>query len=257
MSEFIFKDVTYHYPDFDEEILTSFSVEIPAGVTSIIGENGTGKSTMLLLASGSDVPQSGDVYISGHNTKDFTSMEERQSLVSFVFQNMEFESEEPSGDLLRTVYENGFHPEKKESFLQELITVFELSSVLSRKTQEVSKGELQRIIMAFSLLYGSKNIIMDEPVFALEEYQKEKAMEYISDYSRRNEMSFIFCAHELNLCEKYSDYACILFRDNHTLVGKTKDVFTKENIEAAYNVPMAMLKHKEDLYRNILENPKS
>ena len=101
MSEFIFKDVTYHYPDFEEQILTNFSVEIPAGVTSVIGENGTGKSTMLLLASGTDVPQSGDVYISGRNTKDFTSMEERQALVSFVFQNMEFESEEPSGDLLR------------------------------------------------------------------------------------------------------------------------------------------------------------
>lgn len=257
MSEFIFTDVTYHYPDFDEEILAHFSVEIPAGVTSIIGENGTGKSTMLLLASGSDIPQHGDVYISGRNTKDFTSMEERQALVSFVFQNMEFESEEPSGDLLRFVYENGFHAEKKESFLQELITVFELSRVLNRKTQDVSKGELQRIIMAFSLLYGSKNLIMDEPVFALEEYQKEKALEYISDYSRRNKTSFVFCAHELNLCEKYSDYVCILFRDKHTLVGKTKAVLTKENIEAAYNVPMAMLKHKEDLYRDILENPNS
>lgn len=255
MSEFIFKNATYHYPDFDEEILTNFSAEIPAGVTSIIGENGTGKSTILLLASGTDVPQSGDVYICGRNTKEFVSMEERQALVSFVFQNMEFESEELSGDLLRYVYENGFHSEKKESFLQELISVFELSNVLNRKTQEVSKGELQRIIMAFSLLYGSKNIIMDEPVFALEEYQKEKALEYISDYSRKNKMSFVFCAHELNLCEKYSDYACILFRDKHTLVGKTKDVLTKENIEAAYNVPLAMLKQKENLYRDILENP--
>lgn len=253
MSKFIFKNVTYHYPDFEEQILTNFSLEIPDGVTSIVGENGTGKSTMLLLASGTVVPQSGDVYIDERNTKDFTSMEERQALVSFVFQNMEFESEEPSGDLLRYVYENGFHAEKKESFLQELISIFELSAVLSRKTQEVSKGELQRIIMAFSLLYGSKNVIMDEPFFALEDYRKEKAMEYISDYSRKNNMSFVYCAHELNLCEKYSDYACLFFRDKRVLIGKTKDVFTKENLETAYNIPLAMLKHKEDLYRDIIE----
>jgi ABC-type cobalamin/Fe3+-siderophores transport system ATPase subunit len=132
--------------------------------------------------------------------------------------------------------------------------VFELSNVLSRKTQEVSKGELQRIIMAFSLLYGSKSVIMDEPVFALEDYQKEKAMEYLVDYSRKSGMSLLFCAHELNLCEKYSDNMCIFMRDKNPLVGKTKDVFTQENIEAAYNVPLAMLKHKENLHRDILEN---
>ena len=254
MNEFILKNVTYTYPDMEEPTLTDFTVEIPAGVTSVIGENGTGKSTMLLLAGGVDIPESGEVFISGKNTKDFVSMEERQAMVSFVFQNMEFESEEPSGDLLRYVYENGFHKEKKESFLQELISVFELSNVLSRKTQEVSKGELQRIIMAFSLLYGSKNVIMDEPVFALEDYQKEKAMEYLADYSRKTGMSLLFCAHELNLCEKYSDNMCIFLRDKNPLVGKTKDVFTQENIEAAYNVPLAMLKHKESLHRDILEN---
>lgn len=254
MNEFILKDITYTYPDMEEPTLKNFSVEIPTGVTSVIGENGTGKSTMLLLAGGVVLPESGDVFIGGKNTKDFTSMEERQAAVSFVFQNMEFESEEPSGDLLQYVYENGFHKEKKESFLQELIQVFELSDVLTRKTQEVSKGELQRIIMAFSLLYGSKSLIMDEPVFALEDYQKEKALEYLSDYSLKNDMSLLFCAHELNLCEKYSDNACILLRDEKPIVGKTKDVFTKENLEAAYNVPLAMLKHKESLHRDILEN---
>ena len=254
MNEFILKNITYTYPDMDEPTLKDFSVEIPNGVTSVIGENGTGKSTMLLLAGGVVLPEIGDVFIDGKNTKDFVSMEERQAAVSFVFQNMEFESEEPSGDFLRYVYENGFHAEKKESFLQELINVFELSNVLTRKTQEVSKGELQRIIMAFSLLYGSKSLIMDEPVFALEDYQKEKAMEYLSDYSRKNKMSLIFCAHELDLCEKYSDHTCIFFRDKNPLVGNTNEVFTKENLEAAYNVPLAMLKHKENLYRDILEN---
>lgn len=254
MNEFILKNITYTYPDMDEPTLKDFSVEIPAGVTSVIGENGTGKSTMLLLAGGVVLPETGDVFICGKNTKDFTSMEERQAAVSFVFQNMEFESEEPSGDLLHYVYENGFHQEKKESFLQELINVFELSNILNRKTQEVSKGELQRIIMAFSLLYGSKSLIMDEPVFALEDYQKEKAIEYLSDYSHRNKMSLLFCAHELNLCEKYSDYTCIFFSNKNPIIGKTKEIFTKENLEAAYKVPFAMLKQKETLYRDILEN---
>ena len=48
-----------------------------------------------------------------------------------------------------------------------------LEKCLSRKTMEVSKGELQRTILAFSLLYGSRILIMDEPIFALEAYQKE------------------------------------------------------------------------------------
>jgi ABC-type cobalamin/Fe3+-siderophores transport system ATPase subunit len=125
--------------------------------------------------------------------------------------------------------------------------------VLGKKTQEASKGELQRIILAFSLLYGSKIIMMDEPFFAMEQNQKIQAMEFFLDYAEKEKVSIYYSAHELELTEKYSDYMLLFYKDGNIKLGPTKEVFIKENIEEAYQIPYHMLKTKEAVYRSLLE----
>jgi len=156
-----FDSVQYGYPESPRPVFDNLSITLPDGVTSLIGQNGTGKSTFLLLAAGRILPTQGTVYLCGEYTKAIPDEDSRNRLASFVYQNMEFETEEPLGDLLRFVYENGFHANRDEGLIRELIEVFELSTVLTKKTQGMSKGELQRAIMAFSILYGSKTIMMD------------------------------------------------------------------------------------------------
>jgi iron complex transport system ATP-binding protein len=245
-----FKDVSYAYPEGDSPVFTGLSLSLPEGLVSLIGQNGTGKSTLLLLAGGRLIPDSGDVIIEGRNTREFASEEDRAKYAAFVYQNMEFETGEPVGALLTYVYENGFHAEKDLTFIDELVEVFELTRFMDRKTQELSKGELQRIIMAFSLLYGSRTIMMDEPIFALEEYQKKRAMEYITAYARRKKISLYFSLHELDLSEKYSDFILLFRKTAPPEIGLTKDLAQKEIIEKAYEVPFDMLKKKENLFRD-------
>lgn len=86
-----------------------------------------------------------------------------------------------------------------------LVDVCELNKVLGKKTQEVRKGELQRTIVAFSLLYGSRIIMVDKPIFALEEYQKHRIMDLLVDYSRARDISLYYSVRELDISEKYSD----------------------------------------------------
>lgn len=250
--EIVIQNVSYRYPEEENWIFTDLSLNIPKGVTSVIGQNGTGKTTLLLLAAGVLLPQTGEVFIRKTNTKIIKNLREKQKLVSFVYQNMEFETEDSVENLLHYVYENGFHKIKKESFLKELMKVFELESIGSRKTQEISKGELQRTILAFSLLYGSQILLLDEPIFALEEKQKHQAMEYLTDYAQKNDLSILYSAHELDITEKYSEYLCLFFKDRPPILDKTELLFSPENLEAAYSIPFSMLKQKEHLYRDIL-----
>lgn len=58
-----------------------------------------------------------------------------------------------------------------------------MSEFLSLTTQTLSEGQLQRAIIAFSLLYGSRVIMMDEPVFALEDRQKDRTFESLMHYA--------------------------------------------------------------------------
>ena len=84
---------------------------------------------------------------------------------------MEFERDDKVSELLTFVYQNGALKGKAQGLhtndlLSEVIEVFELKNVLNHGLTEISKGEIQRVLLAFSLLYGSASIFMDEPLFA-------------------------------------------------------------------------------------------
>lgn len=250
MSSIIFENVSFQYPDTENPVFSDFNINLPEGIVTLIGQNGTGKTTFLLLAGGCLLPDHGKVFIFNIDTQSLRDEQKRQEYISFVFQNMEFETDDSIGDLLNYVYEHGFHKEKNPAFIPLLIKTFELEKILNSKTQNISKGELQRTILAFSLLYGSKIIILDEPVFAMETYQKHKAMEFISDYSRKHHLTILYSVHELEISEKYSDYALLFYKNREPEIGPAKEIITREKLEQAYQIPYVLLKTKESDYRD-------
>jgi iron complex transport system ATP-binding protein len=247
-----FRDVTFTYPEGRSPVFTGLSLVLPDGIISCIGQNGTGKSTLLLLAAGRLLPDQGTVLINGRDTRSFATEEARAEFAAFVYQNMEFESEDRVGDLLAFVQAHGFLKDKTPALVEELTEKFELSGVLASPIDHVSKGELQRTILAFSLLYGSKNLLMDEPVFALEDDQKSRALAYIAAYVRRNGIGFLYSLHELDLSHAYSDYLCVFYPNAPPRLGPTEELYTREILEEAYDAPLDTLKHKESLFRDVL-----
>ncbi len=245
-------NVTFAYPGEETPVIRALDLLLPGGVTSVMGQNGTGKSTLLLLAGGRLLPQTGAVEILGRDSRMMKNEEERNEYVSFVYQNMEFETEEPVKELLEFIYQHGFHSEKSETFVEELVEVFELADAMGKQLQNLSKGEMQRAIMAFSLLYGSAIIMMDEPLFALEDYQKTRVMDFMTSYARSNSIHLFYSIHELAISEKYSDSVILFSKDGSIKMGNTEDIITDENIESAYELPRGMLHQKEHLYRENL-----
>ena len=247
-----FKGVSYTYPETEKVLFTGLDLSLPDGVVSLVGQNGTGKSTLLLLAAGNILPDIGTVRICGENTANLRDENERQRWVSLIFQNMEFETEEDIGNLLPFVYDSGFHERKDQEFIKSLIDIFELDGILNKKTQEISKGELQRAILVFSLLYGSKVLLMDEPIFAMEPYQREGAMEFLTSYARDNGIPLYYSVHELDITEKYSDHVLLFYKDQRLRLGKPAEMLQREVMEEAYEFPQPLLKKKESLYRDLL-----
>jgi ABC-type cobalamin/Fe3+-siderophores transport system ATPase subunit len=133
-----------------------------------------------------------------------------------------------------------------------LVEVFELERILEKRTGEVSKGELQRTILAFSLLYGSPIVMMDEPVFAMEDGQKRRAFEFLVDYATRNEVSIYYSVHELELSQEYSEHVLLFSKLGPPELGTTEEIMVREKVEEAYQVPFTMLKQRERLYRKTL-----
>lgn len=287
-----FDNVSFTYPLQGDEIETDesgkpilpspvfdyFTASLPGGFTSLIGPNASGKSTFMLLAGGRVKPQQGKVLLFG---KDIAALDEasRSRLASFIYQNMEFEQDDPVKSLLEQVQTAGTENAGQgtaggcgaksvaagtenaaqnasgniaQPALSDVISVFELEKILDRKLNGISKGEMQRVLMAFAVLYGSKSIFMDEPMFAMEDAQKHKAMEYLRDYSTKNKIPIFIAMHELDLSRKYAENVLLFYPNRDIDFGTPDEVLTNEALEKAYGVPVALLRETEALNRKSL-----
>lgn len=278
-----FNDVSYQWPDLDKNgtlestagrpVFEDFNVDIPGGFISLTGPNGTGKSTFMLLAGGRILPTAGRIDLAGINTRELCGewadkngkpgpgltpeIEHKRNLVcSFLYQNMEFEPQDGDsasiGSLLEYVYSNGGHCSKNEQYLLNVVQTFEIELLRNRKLDAVSKGEIQRILLAFSALYGSRVLMMDEPIFAMEQYQKERALEFFKDMQLRTGTTVLVSLHELALTRKYADTVLLFYPDHRIDMGSCAEILTKEALEDAYGVPAAMLYDTERLVRNTM-----
>lgn len=217
-----------------------------------MGQNATGKSTLMLLASGRLLPDAGFVSILDKNSTDFADEMERNGYISYIYQNMEFETEESILEIMHYIYASGFHQNKDAALIDNIISVFELSECLNLQLQNLSKGQMQRAILSFSLLYGSKIVMMDEPIFALEDHQKQAIMRYLVRFSVEYSVSFFYSVHELEISENYADHILLLYRDGRMELGPKETILTTKTIEDAFEYPRAMLYQREQLYRNTL-----
>ena len=84
-----FKNVSFKYPDAEEETIKdlSFTIE-PGEKVALVGSNGAGKTTIIKLLCGLYAPTSGEILINGHNLIDF-NIDEYMKLLSVLFQDSE------------------------------------------------------------------------------------------------------------------------------------------------------------------------
>jgi len=274
-----FNDISFTYPavegDLDENgnqiemkpVFEHFSASLPKGFVSFVGQNGCGKSTLMLLASGRLTPQNGSVSLLGKNPAALDD-EQKNLLASVIYQNMEFETEDKVSELLSYVYQNGalkgkasairtapaMSDKAETSLLNEVIDIFELKAVLDHPLTHLSKGEIQRVLLAFGILYGSESIFMDEPLFALEPHQKEVALAYLKEFVHKTGKTIYISMHELDLTKKYADTVLLFYPNRDMALGTPEEVLTRDEVEKAYGVPYAMLKDHENLSREYLNS---
>lgn len=260
-----FNDVTFKYPDdpsdldkagnpiINKPVFEHFTGTIPSSFTSLVGPNGCGKTTFMMLASGRLNPQNGNVKLFNQNIGTLGE-QQKNLMASVIYQNMEFETQQPANELLSYVYKNGnFRGNAKgiedRDLLAEVTEVFELGNVLTRPLQKLSKGEIQRTLLAFSLLYGSMSIFMDEPLFAMEFKQKENSLNYLKKFSNETGTPMYISIHELELSKKYADNVLLFYPNRDMTFGSPEEVLTKDDLEKAYGVPYGMLKDQEEMNR--------
>ncbi len=174
---------------------------------SIIGESGSGKSTMLNIMGTLDKPTSGEVYIGGKRTDTMNKFELaalRNQTIGFIFQFHYLLSEFTAKENVLMPYKikNYKVPKEINDWADELLNFVGLSKFAKNKASNMSGGQQQRTAIARALINKPRIILADEPTGNLDSESTENVYTILRDINKKFNTTFIIITHDQRIAEK-------------------------------------------------------
>lgn len=203
---------TYH------EVLHDVSFDIHRGeILGLVGESGTGKTTLARLILGIIKPEQGEVV---HTTKRPQMVfQDPYSSLNPAY-SVEWLLEEP----LR-IYGKYDAAERKRRVREMLKRVDLPEEVLTAKPSELSGGQRQRVSIAVALLQRPKFLIADEPVSALDVTIQAQILNLLRDLRDELDLSFLFISHDLNVVYQICDRVLVMKQGRIVEQGTVDEIF--------------------------------
>ena len=199
--EIEFRDVSFQYPDGNEEVLSHFNLRIPAGTTvAIVGETGAGKSTLVNLACRFFEPTKGEILIDGRNYKERSQLWLHSS-IGYVLQNPHLFSGSVMENIRYGRLDATDEEVKAAARAVSADTVVEKlengwDSEVGEGGDRLSTGEKQLISFARAVLADPRIFVLDEATSSIDT-QTEQLIQNAIEYLLRDRTSFLI-AHRLS-----------------------------------------------------------
>ncbi|MEL7648856.1 MAG: ABC transporter ATP-binding protein [Sedimentibacter sp.] len=203
--EIEFRNVTFRYPDGDEEVLKDFNLRIPAGTNvAIVGETGAGKSTLVNLACRFFEPTTGEILVDGKDYRERSQLW-LHSKIGYVLQNPHLFS----GSILENIWYGNLDASRDDVIkAAEIVSVNNIAeklqhgydSQVGEGGDKLSTGEKQLISIARAILAKPRIFVLDEATSSIDT-QTEKLIQHGIDYLLKGRTSFII-AHRLSTIKK-------------------------------------------------------
>ena len=196
-----FRDVSFHYPDGKEEILSHFYLKIPAGTNvAIVGETGAGKSTLVNLACRFFEPTGGQILIDGKDYRERSQLWLHSSL-GYVLQNPHLFS----GSVMENIRYGRLDATDEEVIAaakavhaDQVVEKMDLGyqSDVGEGGDRLSTGEKQLISFARAVLADPRIFVLDEATSSIDT-QTEQLIQKATDKILKGRTSFLI-AHRLS-----------------------------------------------------------
>jgi putative ABC transport system ATP-binding protein len=200
------KKISKSYDTVSENqiVLNELNLSVDAGeMVMILGPSGSGKSTLLNILNGIDLPDQGEMYFNGKrfdNLKDNERTRMRLNDFTTVLQGFELIK-------VMNCYDNIAYPLKLcglkkaeiEARIQNVAGELEITHLLTRKPEQISVGQKQRIAIARALVTKTQLFLGDEITANLDKKLTHKVIKYLKDKSEKQQTAFIIVTHDLQL----------------------------------------------------------
>lgn len=230
-----------------KRVLNGISLSINDGeFVSILGKNGSGKSTFAKSLNALITPTSGDIYISGMNTKDENSILKIRQNVGMTFQN-------PDNQIVASIVEEdiAFGLENLEVKTPEIrhrideamrsIGIFNLKDAMVSK---LSGGQKQKVSIAGILAMKPKIIVLDEPTSMIDKAGRTELLNIVKELNEKEKITIILISHYVEEI-MYSKRVIVLnegqivLDDTPKNVLQQKEMLYKAGIDLPYITKLA------------------
>lgn len=230
-----FKNVVFSYTKEGKKILNGVNFKLEKGKSyALVGENGSGKSTIIKLLSGLYETYEGEILLNGKEIHNY-SKKSRQKLLHFVFQNFnhyqisirEFLS---MGNAQHLTKEDMKSALEKVHMWEEIARLPKgLDTHLGKiyeDGQDLSGGQWQKLVIARNILSDMQMLVLDEPTSALNPIMEKEIYEEYRTISEVRRSIMLMVSHRLG-CIQWADEILVLEKGIITETGTHEELLEK------------------------------
>ncbi|MBD2846838.1 ATP-binding cassette domain-containing protein [Paenibacillus sp. IB182496] len=210
------REVWYRYAKTAPDVVKDLSLDVLEGEWySIVGGNGTGKTTALTLMAGVRKPYRGKIMHAEVSRPMALLPQNPQQL--FVRKSVELELRE-----MRAA--TGATKAEQERRISEVVELAELGAVLGRHPYDLSGGEQQRAALAKLLLLEPRLLLLDEPTKGLDAFFKTKLAAILKKLNDKG-ITIVMVSHDLEFCASHADRCGLFFDGGIVTARETRNFF--------------------------------
>ncbi len=241
------KNITYKISD--RTILDNLNITLePEKITSILGPNGVGKSTLLSCLCGSQPLDGGEILLDNKLISEYSLQElamkravlSQSSIINFAFTVMEIVL------MGRNPYSYENNKIRDTDIAQEALNSVDAYHLKDRIYPTLSGGEQQRVQLArvFAQLWEQNNacLFLDEPTSALDLKHQHQVLTFVRRLSRQLKFTICIVIHDLGLARFYSDNVVLIKNSSDLIMDHSSIALTRENISNVFDVPINLVR---------------
>lgn len=208
------------------------------GLISIIGPNGVGKSTLIHCMNKILTPTGGSVMVGGRDVKDISIKEMARIMgyVPYTTSNSFPISVIDAVMMGRHPYARHGSQEEDLRIVYETLEKLGIEDLAMRQLNELSAGQLQKVILAKGLAQQPRVLLLDEPTANLDIKHQLNVTKLLRNVTRETGMMVVMICHDLNIAAKYSDAIIMMHEGRIYSVGTPEEVITEDNLRTVYGV---------------------
>ncbi len=216
------KNVTKEFGEVAAVHNVSFSVK-EGELMALLGPSGGGKTTVLRMIAGLEMPTSGDVFIRGQRVNDL-SVQQRN--IGFVFQSYAlFKNMNVFKNIAFGLKIKKWKPAEMRARIEELLTLFGLEGLERRYPHQLSGGQRQRVAIARALAPKPSVLLLDEPFGAVDAKIRQELREWLVTLHHDLNVTTVFVTHDQEEAMEVANRIVIFSGGALEQVGTPREVY--------------------------------